>query len=119
MDSDLQDPPELIGELVGRWKEGFDVVYAQRKAREGESLFKRASAYVFYRLVRLIATIDVPPDTETSDSCPAGRRMRCEACASEGVFSVVWWCGEASDRPRFSTTGRLDRWARASTDWGQ
>jgi polyisoprenyl-phosphate glycosyltransferase len=63
MDSDLQDPPELIGDLVARWKEGFDVVYAQRKAREGESWFKRASAYLFYRLVRLIAIIDVPPDT--------------------------------------------------------
>jgi dolichol-phosphate mannosyltransferase len=58
MDSDLQDPPELIPELVGRWKEGFDVVYAQRKTRKGESIFKRASAYLFYRLVRLIASIE-------------------------------------------------------------
>jgi dolichol-phosphate mannosyltransferase len=63
MDSDLQDPPEVIPALVERWREGFDVVYAQRRARQGESLFKRATAYVFYRLVRLIATIDVPPDT--------------------------------------------------------
>ncbi len=63
MDSDLQDPPELIGELVSRWKDGFDVVYAQRKARKGESVFKRTSAYLFYRLVRLIATIEVRPDT--------------------------------------------------------
>jgi dolichol-phosphate mannosyltransferase len=63
MDSDLQDPPEVIPDLVERWREGFDVVYAQRRARQGESLFKRATAYLFYRLVRLIATIDVPPDT--------------------------------------------------------
>ncbi len=63
MDSDLQDPPELIPELVARWKEGFDVVYAQRKARQGESTFKRASAFAFYRFIRLIATVDVPPDT--------------------------------------------------------
>ena len=63
MDSDLQDPPEVIPELVKWWRQGFDVVYAQRRARQGESLFKRATAYVFYRLVRLIATIDVPPDT--------------------------------------------------------
>jgi dolichol-phosphate mannosyltransferase len=63
MDSDLQDPPELIPDLVERWRQGFDVVYAQRRARQGESLFKRATAYLFYRLVRLIATIDVPPDT--------------------------------------------------------
>ena len=63
MDSDLQDPPELIPELVARWKEGFDVVYARRKARQGESTFKRASAFAFYRFIRLIATVAVPPDT--------------------------------------------------------
>lgn len=63
MDSDLQDPPEVIPELVARWREGFDVVYAQRRARQGESAFKRVTAYLFYRLVRRIATIDVPPDT--------------------------------------------------------
>ncbi len=63
MDSDLQDPPELIPDLLARWKEGFDVVYAQRKARPGESRFKRASAYLFYRVLRTIASVDVPPDT--------------------------------------------------------
>ena len=63
MDSDLQDPPEVVPELVSRWREGFDVVYAQRRARQGESVFKRATAYLFYRLVRWIAVIDVPPDT--------------------------------------------------------
>ena len=63
MDADLQDPPELIPELVARWKEGFDVVYAQRKARQGESAFKRATAFVFYRAIRLIAPLDLPPDT--------------------------------------------------------
>ena len=63
MDGDLQDPPELIPELVARWKEGFDVVYARRKARQGESTFKRASAFAFYRFIRLIATVAVPPDT--------------------------------------------------------
>ncbi len=63
IDSDLQDPPELIPELVVRWREGFDVVYAQRKARLGESGFKRATAFAFYRAIRLIAPLDLPPDT--------------------------------------------------------
>ncbi len=63
MDSDLQDPPELIPDLVARWKDGFDVVYARRRARQGESAFKRASAFAFYRFIRLVSTVDVPVDT--------------------------------------------------------
>lgn len=63
MDSDLQDPPELIPELVARWREGFDVVYAQRRARPGESVFKRSTAYLFYRLIRVIGNVEIPPDT--------------------------------------------------------
>jgi dolichol-phosphate mannosyltransferase len=93
MDSDLQDPPELIPELVARWKEGFDVVYAQRKAWKGESIFKRASAYLFYRLIRLIATIEVPPDTGdfrllSRRAADALRRLRERRRFLRGL--VVW-----------------------------
>jgi polyisoprenyl-phosphate glycosyltransferase len=63
MDSDLQDPPELIPELLARWREGLDVVYAQRRRRPGESLLKRSTAYAFYRLMRWIANVDIPSDT--------------------------------------------------------
>ncbi|MFQ5792200.1 MAG: glycosyltransferase family 2 protein [Acidobacteriota bacterium] len=63
MDSDLQDPPELIPTLVSRWKEGLEVVYAQRRARPGESLFKRVTAYLFYRWLRAVAIVDIPADT--------------------------------------------------------
>lgn len=63
MDSDLQDPPELIPQLVSRFKEGADVVYAQRQRRPGESGFKRATAYAFYRLLRRLSNVDIPPDT--------------------------------------------------------
>ena len=63
MDSDLQDPPEVIHELVARWKEGFDVVCARRKTRPGESVFKRGTAFIFYRLLRSIALVDIPADT--------------------------------------------------------
>jgi dolichol-phosphate mannosyltransferase len=63
MDSDLQDPPELIPELVARWREGFDVVYAQRRARPGESAFKRTTAFAFYRIMRAIGSVEIPPDT--------------------------------------------------------
>lgn len=47
IDADLQDPPELIPELMARWRDGFDVVYATREHREGESWFKRATAHLF------------------------------------------------------------------------
>lgn len=63
MDADLQDPPEVITELIERWEAGYDVVYAVRSRREGESLFKRATAGLFYRLIRRITAIDIPLDT--------------------------------------------------------
>jgi glycosyltransferase involved in cell wall biosynthesis len=63
MDADLQDPPELVLEMIAKWKEGFDVVYAQRIERAGESRFKRATAHLFYRFISRIANVDIPPDT--------------------------------------------------------
>lgn len=63
IDCDLQDPPEVIAELVARWQEGFDVVYAQRRSREGETLPKRMVAAVGYRVIRRVADVDIPPNT--------------------------------------------------------
>ncbi|HTW43283.1 MAG TPA: glycosyltransferase family 2 protein [Solirubrobacteraceae bacterium] len=63
IDCDLQDPPELIPELVARWLEGYDVVYAQRRTRAGETVAKRIVAAVGYRLIKRIADIDIPPNT--------------------------------------------------------
>jgi glycosyltransferase involved in cell wall biosynthesis len=63
IDSDLQDPPEVILQLVAKWKEGYQVVYAQREKRRGETFFKLLTAAFFYRLIRQLASIDIPPDT--------------------------------------------------------
>lgn len=63
IDADLQDPPEVIPELAAKWREGYDVVYAVREKREGDSLFKRATAAAFYRLIAKITNIDIPVDT--------------------------------------------------------
>jgi polyisoprenyl-phosphate glycosyltransferase len=63
IDSDLQDPPEVIPELVAKWKDGFQVVFAQRKQRKGETFFKLFTASLFYRLIRRLASIDIPEDT--------------------------------------------------------
>lgn len=62
MDTDLQDPPAIAVQLIERWREGFDVVYAQRNSRR-DGLFKRASAAAFYRLLARVAEIDIPRDT--------------------------------------------------------
>jgi dolichol-phosphate mannosyltransferase len=63
IDCDLQDPPELIPELVERWHEGFDVVYAQRRTRAGETLPKRIVARLGYKIIARIAEVDIPPNT--------------------------------------------------------
>jgi glycosyltransferase involved in cell wall biosynthesis len=62
MDADLQDPPELIPELIARWREGNEVVYAVRTEREGESWFKLFTASLFYRLIARITDVDIPMD---------------------------------------------------------
>lgn len=62
MDADLQDPPEVALELAARWRDGYEVVYAVREGREGETPFKRATASLFYRLFRRISDVDVPLD---------------------------------------------------------
>lgn len=63
MDSDLQDPPEVIPDLISKWKEGFEVVYAIRKEREGETWFKLFTASLFYRLIYRITDVNIPLDT--------------------------------------------------------
>ena len=63
IDSDLQDPPEVILDLISKWKEGFEVVYAQRTEREGETWFKLLTASLFYRMIYRITDVDIPMDT--------------------------------------------------------
>lgn len=63
IDADLQDPPELIATFVEKWREGFDVVYAVRRQRAGETWFKRMTARAFYRVMRDLTDIEIPLDT--------------------------------------------------------
>jgi dolichol-phosphate mannosyltransferase len=63
MDSDLQDPPEVIPDLLAKWREGYEVVYAIRSEREGETWFKLFTASLFYRLIYRITDVDIPLDT--------------------------------------------------------
>jgi glycosyltransferase involved in cell wall biosynthesis len=63
IDADLQDPPELIEKLVEKWQEGYDVVYAMRRSRQGESWFKKFTANAFYRTIGKISQVPIPPNT--------------------------------------------------------
>lgn len=63
MDADLQDPPELLPKMLAKMDEGYDVVYAQRRKRAGESWFKKSTAALFYRLIRRLTRVDIPVDT--------------------------------------------------------
>ena len=63
IDADLQDPPEVIVEMVQKWREGYDVIYGQRHARAGETAFKLATAKLFYRLINRLSDVPIPVDT--------------------------------------------------------
>ena len=95
IDADLQDPPELIPTLLARWREGYELVYAQRSTRAGEPWLKRMSSYLFYRLLRRLAGINLPDDTgdfrlmdrkvvDAFNRCPERNRY---------VRGLTWWTG--------------------------
>lgn len=63
MDGDLQDPPELIAQFIERWRAGYDVVYAVRRTRKGESAFKLFTAAMFYRIIKRLTNVSIPVDT--------------------------------------------------------
>ncbi|NET33183.1 MAG: glycosyltransferase family 2 protein [Cyanothece sp. SIO1E1] len=63
IDADLQDPPELIKNLVAKWREGYEVIYATRLARSGEPRIKRCTASAFYRIMRKMSPLPIPEDT--------------------------------------------------------
>ncbi len=62
IDADLQDPPEVIPQMIAKWKEGYEVVYGQRIERKGETFFKKLSASLFYRILRRLTDVDIPAD---------------------------------------------------------
>jgi dolichol-phosphate mannosyltransferase len=63
IDADLQDPPEVILDMIAKWKEGYEVVYGKRLKRKGETVFKKLTAKIFYRTLRSLTNVDIPVDT--------------------------------------------------------
>jgi dolichol-phosphate mannosyltransferase len=95
IDADLQDPPELIPQMIAKWREGYDVVYGRRIARKGETWFKKATAALFYRLLRSMTSVDIPVDT--GDFRLMDRKV-CDALGgmrerSRFIRGMVSWAG--------------------------
>jgi polyisoprenyl-phosphate glycosyltransferase len=108
MDADLQDPPELIEQLVARWRDGFDIVYAVRSDREGESLFKRCTAWAFYRILNLMSDVEIPRDT--GDFRLMDRRVLngLSQCRERARFirGLVAWTGFKTTAVGYNRPGR-------------
>lgn len=109
MDADLQDPPELILKMIEEYQRGFDVVYAQRSRRLGESKFKVFTAWLFYRLLRLGTNQEIPPDTGDyrliSRPClEALKRMR---ETHRFIRGMVSWVGFPQTAVQFVRSARV------------
>lgn len=109
MDADLQDPPELIPKLLEKWQEGYDVVYAVREHREGESLLKRATAMLFYRLIRRLADVEIPTDTGDFRllSQRAVEALKASKERVRFMRGLVSWIGYRQTGVRFTRQGRF------------
>jgi len=117
MDVDLQDPPELVIELVEKWREGFDVVSAQRRSRRGETIVKRVVSWTGYRLINRIAEVPIPANT--GDFRLMSRRVVDEVLRLKehhgflrGLVALVGFrqTSVLFDRPeRFAGTGHYNR----------
>jgi glycosyltransferase involved in cell wall biosynthesis len=118
IDADLQDPPELIPQLIAKWKEGFDVVYAKRTKRQGETALKKLTAYGFYRVVKRISNIQIPQDT--GDFRLLSRRAVDSLCLlrekhrfMKGLYSWIGYPQTAVEYirdPRFAGDTKFDYW---------
>ncbi len=115
IDADLQDPPELIATLIKHWREGFDTVYAQRLAREGEGVIKRFTAHLFYRVIKRASRVEIPQDTGdyrllSRRAVEAVRQLREQHPFMKGLFA---WIGY----PRKAVPYRRDRRYAGETKW--
>jgi glycosyltransferase involved in cell wall biosynthesis len=95
IDSDLQDPPEVIPDLVAVWREGYDVVYAQRSARQGETWLKKTTAALFYRLMADLGNVRMPSDTGDFRlmSCRAVESLRSLRESHRFMKGLFAWVG--------------------------
>jgi polyisoprenyl-phosphate glycosyltransferase len=109
IDADLQDPLPVVHRMIERYCEGYDVVYGQRAAREGESLFKRITAWAFYRLMRMLVYADLPTDTGDfrliSRRCLSGLQSMRET--HRFLRGMVTWVGYPQVAVKYTRAARV------------
>jgi len=118
IDADLQDPPELIGEFVREWRDGYDVVYGTRSTRAGESRLKKVTAAAFYRVMERLSHTPVPRDTGdyrlmSRRALDALKKLRERQRFMKGLFAWVGYRQKAIvyDRdPRFAGSSKFNYW---------
>lgn len=118
IDADLQDPPELIPELIAQWLAGYDVVYAMRTCRDGEGMLKKATAFLFYRLIQKMCQIRIPEDTGdyrllSRRAVGAIAQLREQHRFMKGLFTWIGYPQKAVPyrrAPRFAGTTKWNYW---------
>jgi glycosyltransferase involved in cell wall biosynthesis len=118
IDADLQDPPELIPELVRQWEQGYDTVYAKRSRREGETFLKKATALAFYRLIRRVSRVQIPEDTGdfrllSRRAAEALKQLREQHRFMKGLFAWIGYPQKAvpyQRDPRFAGKTKWNYW---------
>ena len=118
IDADLQDPPELIPQLIDEWRNGYDVVYATRFERQGESRLKKATAYGFYRFINQISRVKIPADTGdfrllSRRAVESLRQLREHHRFMKGLFTWIGYPqkGISYQRdPRYAGTTKWSYW---------
>ena len=115
IDADLQDPPELIPEMLKHFVDGYDVVYAQRASRAGEGIIKRSTAYIFYRLIQVISRVRIPEDTGdfrvlSRRAVDALRNLREQHRFMKGLFAWIGYPQKAVPYRRESRRAGHTKW---------
>jgi glycosyltransferase involved in cell wall biosynthesis len=118
IDADLQDPPELIAEMFEQWKEGYDTVYAKRIRRDGESVVKKTTSYLFYRLMQSIGRVQIPEDTGdfrilSRRAVDALKELREQHRFMKGLFTWIGFSQKAipyERDPRYAGETKWNYW---------
>jgi glycosyltransferase involved in cell wall biosynthesis len=118
IDADLQDPPELINELINQWQSGYEIVYAKRLSRSGEGWFKKLTAHLFYRTINKLSTVEIPEDTGdfrlmSRKAVESLKRLREHHRFMKGLFAWIGYSQVAVPYhrdPRFAGKTKWNYW---------
>ena len=115
IDADLQDPPELISELIKYWRQGYDVVYAKRTRRDGESVLKKVTSYGFYRILQRMSRVKIPEDTGdfrllSRKAVDALKQLREQHRFMKGLFTWIGYAQKAVPYRRDPRHSGVTKW---------